>query len=113
MICEGDHGDQNTADCGNKLHSARVAGERTRLKPRKSIACTFAHDALHGFYFILFFAFVHIALVHLKPLRSISNNDGYTMVLMQDFNPGAICNLIYFFTLKYPICFYVDVYILI
>lgn len=34
------------------------------------------------------------------------------MVLLQDFNPGAICNF-FFFTLKYPICFYVDVYILI
>lgn len=97
MICEGDHGDQNTADCGNKLRSAR-ARERTRLKTCvSSVRLRYS-----GVYFNLFFCslFPNVYVLALNR-KEAAVKIWIDAVLIQNFISVVIC--------KCFICFYMDV----
>lgn len=82
MICERDHGDQNTADCGNKLDSARVGAQAIRVflkkqkqKPPQNL--TSVHFPM--MLWLLFSkvrvlgAHVGYSLIYMKWLQTISN----------------------------------------
>lgn len=80
MICERDHGDQNTADCGNKLDSARVGVQairvfrKTKTKNLASVHFPMMLWLLFGNMRVLG-AHVSCSLIYMKWLRTISNND--------------------------------------